>query len=129
MWNLGSRKFICYTFLHSAIHKLVSGTAINSIYSSRATTFSPLGVTTSLTVQDLTRAVTGFAAMLKFRKEDFVCDKCGDTPEYIVCDGKSIGPAKRKVNHLTELDRALNGAFIFYIRAFLGINEPANDSC
>ena len=59
-----------------------------------------MGVTTSLTVQDLTRAVTGFAAMLKFRKEDFVCDKCGDTPEYIVCDGK------RKVNHLTELDRA-----------------------
>ena len=25
LWNLGSGKFICYTFLHSAIHKLVSG--------------------------------------------------------------------------------------------------------
>ena len=106
LWNLGSGKFICYTFLHSAIHKLVSGTAINAIYSSRATTFSSLGVTTSLTVQDLTRAVTGFAGMLRFMKEDFLCDKCGDTPAYIVCDGKSIGPAKRKVNHLSELDRA-----------------------
>ena len=25
--------------------------------------------------------------------------------QYIVCDGKSIGPAKRKVQHLEELDR------------------------
>ena len=57
-------------------------------------------------MQDLTRAVTGFAGMLRFMKEDFLCDKCGDTPAYIVCDGKSIGPAKRKVNHLSELDRA-----------------------
>ena len=79
---------------------------MNAIYSSRSTTFSSLGVTTSLTVKDLTKAITGFATMLKFRNEDFKCNNCGDTPDYIVCDGKSIGPAKRKVNHLTELDRA-----------------------
>ena len=106
LWNLGNGKFICYTFLHSAIHKIATGSAMNAIYSSRSTTFSSLGVTTSLTVKDLTKAITGFATMLKFRNEDFKCNNCGDTPDYIVCDGKSIGPAKRKVNHLTELDRA-----------------------
>ena len=44
--------------------------------------------------------------MMKFRNEDFLCTNCGDTPEYIVCDGKSIGPAKRKVDHLSEFDIA-----------------------
>ena len=30
---------------------------------------------------------------------------CGDSPKYIVCDGKTDGPTKRKVEHLHELDR------------------------
>ena len=30
---------------------------------------------------------------------------CGDSPKYIVCDGKTDGPTKRKVEHLLELDR------------------------
>ena len=79
---------------------------MNAIHSARAEALSSLGVRTSLSVKDLTRATTGFATMMRFRKEDFLCNHCTDTPPYIVCDGKSIGPAKRKVNHLEELDRA-----------------------
>ena len=36
--------------------------------------------------------------MIQFKKED--------SPSYIVCDGKTNGPTKRKVDHLRELDRA-----------------------
>ena len=105
LWNLGGGKFICYNFLHSSIHKMTKGMAMNAVHSSRAESLSSLGITSSLTVKDLTRAITGFSKMMKFRDEDFQCNNCGETPEYIVCDGKSIGPAKRKVEHLEELDR------------------------
>ena len=43
--------------------------------------------------------------MLQFQKEDFLCVNCGDSPKYIVFNGKTDGPAKRKVEHLHELDR------------------------
>ena len=59
----------------------------------------------SLTYSLFLRACTGYAQMVQFRKEDFLCPNCGDSPEYIVCDGKTDGPAKRKVDHLHELDR------------------------
>ena len=41
-------------------------------------------------------------------KIDFLCPNpsCGDSPKYIVCDGKTDGPTKRKVEHLHELDKA-----------------------
>ena len=84
---------------------MTKGMAMNAVHSSRAESLSSLGITSSLTVKDLTRAITGFSKMMKFRDEDFQCNNCGETPEYIVCDGKSIGPAKRKVEHLEELDR------------------------
>ena len=106
LWNCGNGKVICYTFLHSSVHKMWTGTAMNAIYNSRAATLGSLGLQTTLTVKDLTKAITGFIQMLKFSNEDFLCTTCGDTPEYIVCDGKSIGPAKRKVEHLSEFDRA-----------------------
>ena len=44
--------------------------------------------------------------MVQFKKEDFLCPSYGDSPSYIVCDGKTNGPTKRKVNHLHKLDRA-----------------------
>jgi hypothetical protein len=37
-----------------------------------------LGVISSLTVKDLTRAITGFSKMMKFRDEDFQCNNCGE---------------------------------------------------
>ena len=47
----------------------------------------------------------GFAALIEFRDSDFSCPQCSDTPEYVVCDGKAMGPTKRKVDHISELDR------------------------
>ena len=70
-----------------------TGTAMNAIYNSRAATLGSLGLQTTLTVQDLTKAITGCIQMMKLRNEDFLCTNCGDTPEYIVCVGKSIAPA------------------------------------
>ena len=40
---------------------------------------------------------------IKFRKEDFICNDCGQTPKYIVADGKMTAPTIRKVEHLKEL--------------------------
>ena len=40
------------------------------------------------------------------QKVGFLCPSCGDSPNYIVCDGKTDGPTKRKVEHLHELDKA-----------------------
>ena len=108
LWNLGNGKFICLTFLLSAIHKMTKGMAMNAMVSSRAATLSSLGIQTSLTVKDLDRSLTGFAKLMSFRKEDFLCDKCGETPQYIVCDGKAVGPTKRKIKHLAEFDRAVD---------------------
>ena len=129
LWNLGNGKFICYTFLHSSIHKMTTGMAMNAIVSSRQDTLSSLGLQTSLTVKDFNRSVTGFAKLMRFRKEDFLCDNCGETPEYIVCDGKSVGPAKRKVEHLSEFDRQeadetpLSEGSSFKDRVFLSVKQ------
>ena len=60
LWNVGNGKLICYTFLHSSVHKMWTGTAMNAIYNSRAATLGSLGLQTTLTVQDLTKAITGF---------------------------------------------------------------------
>lgn len=55
-----------------------------------------------------TQAVINFASNLEFLKSDWTCEQCGegtDTPRYLVCDGKMLGPTKRKLMHLKELDR------------------------
>ena len=48
--------------------------------------------------------------MIKSRKTDFFCPapSCGDSLKYIVCDGKTDGPTKRNVEHLHELDKAVD---------------------
>ena len=58
-----------------------------------------------LSYQDFERACSGYASMIKFRKDDFLCLDCGQTPKYIVADGKMTAPTLRKVDHLSELDR------------------------
>ena len=60
---------------------------------------------TSLTYQQFVRACTGYAQMIQFQKEEFLCVNCGDSPKYIVFDGKTDRPTKLKAEHLHELDR------------------------
>ena len=73
--------------------------------------------------------------MMQFRKEDFLCQHCGDSPSYIVCDGKTDGPTKRKVEHLKELDAAeedestlCQGSF-FQDRVFLSVSKERKLVC
>ena len=49
--------------------------------------------------------MSGFATTLEFLKEDFACPNCTETPDYIVVDGKSLGPTARQVDHISEHDR------------------------
>ena len=37
-------------------------------------------------------------------KKAFTCPTHGNSPKWIVSDGKNVGPLKRRVDHLTELD-------------------------
>ena len=105
LWNLGSGKLVDYLFLHNYFHRMVtSGMAMNACCNSRKSSLSDIGLTTSLTYQQFVRACTGYAQMIGFRKEDFLCSSCKDNPKYLVCDGKTDGPTKRKVEHLHELD-------------------------
>ena len=79
---------------------------MNATFNSRKTVLSDIGVKSSLSYITFVRACTGYAKIIKFRKEDFLYPSCGDSPSYIVFDGKKDGPTKRKVEHLQELDKA-----------------------
>ena len=79
---------------------------MNATFNSRKSALDDIRVKSSLSYINFVRACTGYAKMVQFRKEDFLCSTCKDSPPYIVCDGKTDGPTKRKVAHLHELDRA-----------------------
>ena len=103
LWHLGSGRMVDYAFLHVSAHQVTNGSTMHSIYQTRETALSSLGISSSLTYQDFERACSGFVSMIRFRKEDFMCDDCGQTPRYIVADGKMTAPTVRKVQHLHEL--------------------------
>ena len=48
----------------------------------------------------------GFSRNIHLSKEVFLCDSCGETPKYIVADGKHCSPSARKVSQLRELASA-----------------------
>ena len=62
---------------------------------------------------------------MRFKPEDFRCEICGDTPEYIVMDGKVLSPSWDKIDHLEELrkhpddDNILSTGSIFKDRVVL----------
>ena len=136
LWNMGSGNFIDYIFLHNHIHKMVSlGIAMNASFNARKTSLSDIGVKSSLSYSLFLRACTGYAQMMQFRKEDFLCQHCGDSPSYIVGDGKTDRPRKRKVEHLKELDAAeedestlCQGSF-FQDRVFLSVSKERKLVC
>lgn len=136
LWNMGSGKFIDYLFLHNHFHKMVSsGIAMNANFNARKTSLSNIGLHTSLSYQLFVRACNGYARMIQFKKEDFLCSNCGDSPKYIVCDGKTDGPTKRKVDHIKELDKAeddtsvLCQGSLFNDRVFLSSNSERKLVC
>lgn len=134
LWNMGSGKLLDYLFLHNHFHKWVSSAiAMNGSFNSRERSFSDIGVHSSLSYSVFLRACTGYARMIQFRKEDFLCPSCGDSPNYIVCDGKTDGPTKRKLEHLQELDRAEDDESVLcqgsmhHVRVFLPQKKGKGD--
>ena len=50
LWNLGRGKMVDYPFLHSVIHQGITGSPIFSIFHSRSTYFSSLGIQSTLSI-------------------------------------------------------------------------------
>ena len=84
LWNLGNGRLIDYTMILDAAHQWAHGLTLTSQISARNTYFNNLKIHSTLTENDLDRAVTGFCALMEFEKSDFACIDCGDTPRYIL---------------------------------------------
>ena len=125
LWHLGVGRMVDYSFLHVAANQVINGSTMHSIFQTRETALSSLGISSTLTYQDFERACSGFVSMIRFKKEDFMCLDCGQTPKYIVADGKMTAPTVRKVQHLDELspeendEQILPQGSLFKDRVFL----------
>ena len=126
LWNLGGSKFVHYSFLLNICHYWGEGQAFTSTVHARQTTLNCLNVHTSLSQQDIDRAVIGFCLLMKDKPEDFIClGECGgDTPPIIVADGVCIAPTSRKVDHIDEFkpldeDKKLSRSTVFANRTYL----------
>lgn len=107
IWNLGQGRFIDFTLLYSYLQKWVnSGLKIFALFKSIRDTALSCGISNTLTYDDLHRAICGFMNNLEIDyKKAFSCPTHGNSPTWIVSDGKNLGPLKRRVDHLKELDR------------------------
>ena len=105
LWNAGGGRAICYVFLLSSYMKMNHGVPINSQVNARKDTFTALGFPTSMTYNLFEKSFIGFCQLLQYKDEVWACPNCSETPPYLVCDGKATGVTKRKVSHISELDR------------------------
>ena len=105
--NMGGGRFVCYTFLLCAVLNFLGGSLFGAQWTSRNQEFKTRGRETFLYLKTFTNSVVGFCSNMRFLATDWMCQPCGgglDTPRYLVCDAKVLGPAKRHVQHLKELD-------------------------
>jgi hypothetical protein len=80
------------------IHFISKYLTKTTLHRSRNQSLHALGTKSFLTYQDLNKAICGFFSVIRFNDaEVFTCPSCGTSPKYIVADGKSDGPVKRKV--------------------------------
>ena len=108
IWNLGHGRFVDYSLLYSYLFKWrSSGLSISAMFRSLKDLADSCEVTVDLNYQDLHRSICGFMCNLSFDIEQaFSCPEHGTSPKWIVADGKAIGPLKKRVKHLQELDIA-----------------------
>ena len=106
LWNLGGGRFVNYTLLNQYLHLWKNhGLSIHAMHKSTVETSSSASISSTLTNNDLHRAITVFFVCLCFdEKTAFQCPKHGSSPVWINTDGKCTGPAKRRVKHIEELD-------------------------
>ena len=106
LWHIRKGSFIEYTYLHSYILRhLSAGIPVNAEYAARSHALASLGLQTTMTVTDFQHAIAGFRALLSFPPDAFTCPSCSKHPRYLVFDGTDLGPAQKKVSHLTELTK------------------------
>ena len=129
LWNLGNERFLDYHFLLGSFQLFCEGTSLTSQVASRDKTVKGMRGTSVLTVKDLDRGFTGFCYNMALGAEDFTCEKCGETPEYLILDGKQLGPGKKEVEHLEEFERhpeddhKLDQGSTFESRVFLNMKN------
>ena len=87
LWNIGGNKFVDYVFLYYALHRVMEGSPINSVYKARNVSLSSSGFTSELSYSDFLRSLTGFIGNASISSKLFICPSCGDTPSYLVGDG------------------------------------------
>ena len=107
IWNLGQGRFIDFTLLFSYLHKwVVSGIKIYAFWKSVKSCATFTGISCTISYKDLHRSICGFLNNLKIDyKKAFSCPTHGSSPLWIVSDGKNVGPLRRRVDHLRELER------------------------
>lgn len=79
--------------------------AINAEYEARKATLSDVGLLSSLTYKEFLHSISGFRSLLSFPGGVFTCPSCTSKPPYIAFDGTDVGPAKKTVEHLSEMDQ------------------------
>ena len=102
IWNLGQGRFVDYTVLLDYLHKWVqSGLTIYALWKSYRTKALTCGLSFTLTYNDLHRSMTGFMNNLDMDfKKAFTCPTHGNSPVWVVSDGKRLGPLKRHVDRV-----------------------------
>ena len=115
IWNLGHGRFVDYTLLLGYLQKWRgSGISMHALFRSITDCMDSCGVSSSLTYSDLHRSICGFFVNLKFDlTRAFSCPRHGTSPTWIVSDGKALGPLKKRVAHLSELDVAKEDESVF----------------
>ena len=88
--------------------------SMHALYRSIVDGAESCGISCSLTYSDVHRGICGFFTNLQFDiTKAFTSPTHGSSPKWIVSDGKSLGPLKRRVKHLSELDLATDDSKVF----------------
>ena len=105
LWNLGSGRFINYTVLNLYLHLWKNnGLSMMAMQKSIVEMSISAGLKSSLTYDDVHRAISGFFMCLSFDEDvAFKCPTHGNSPEWINTDGKCTGPLRRRVQNVEEL--------------------------
>ena len=81
-----------------------SGLKIFALWKSIVNCVEASGMSCTLQYRDLHRAICGFMNIISMDfKSAFSCPKHGNSPSWIVVDGKNMGPLLKRVSHLSEL--------------------------
>ena len=108
LWNLGGGRVVDYSVLLGYLHKWRgSGISMYALFKSILDCAQSCGVSCSLKYYEVHKSICGFFTNLEFDiKKAFSCPTHGTSPPWLVADGKALGPLKKRVKHLTELDVA-----------------------